>query len=509
MKASLIESLLLALAGAGPGLAIAYWGSRYLARFIWQGYGALALSLTPDARVIAFTAAVAVGTGILFGLLPAWRAASQDPRTAIQSASARMVGGLGFAGRILVVFQLGLSFAIVAAAVLFGRSVEGILHRDPGFSADHLLVAQLMPRTTYTGFDKAVYFRQLLQSLRAIPGVEAATLAHDRPVGMSWKTEILPAGAAANLHEITPDFFDTLRIPILRGRDFDLRDNDSRPRVVIVSEKLGHALWPKGDAIGRHFAIRDAPGDFQVVGIAANATLDDPRTPNAAAVYVPIFQTPDHLGWAAAIIRARGDPAGLTRALTASIESLGREYPLRIETVDEESGRTLMPERILSLLTGFFGATALLLAGIGLYGLLSYTVSRRVSEIGVRVALGATKSVIARMILREMTIMVAAGLATGIAIAIAGERVIQALLYDAAGKETTTLIATAGVLIACVMLAALMPALRAANVDPAVALRQRVRRMVVPSHCPNEDARLSSLPSEPGEPPDERASPVY
>ncbi|HEX4230668.1 MAG TPA: ADOP family duplicated permease [Bryobacteraceae bacterium] len=471
VRASLIESLLLAIAGALPGLALAYWLSVKLAEFMWQGYVPLALSLTPDGHVLAFTVSVAVGAGVVFGIIPAWRAGGRDPRLAVQNASARVTGGLGFAGRALVVLQLALSFAIVAAAMLFGRGIERILDRDPGFSANRLLVAQLMPRKTDSGFDEAAYLRQLLQSLRSIPGVAAASLAHDRPVGSVWKKEVLPSGIGVDYRLVAPGFFDTLQIPMLRGRDFDLRDDEQRPLVAIVSARLARSLSPSGDVIGQHLRIGDVPGEFRVVGVAADATLDDPRAPNAAALYVPIFQHPDFLGGANAIIRTPTDPTDLTHALTKSIDSLGHDYPLTIETVDKESGRILLPERILSLLTGFFGALALLLAGVGLYGLLSYTVSRRIGEIGVRVALGATSRAIATLVLREIAILMAIGLGAGVAIAAAGIRVIQSFLTDVAGRDVSTLLTAAGVLIVCVTLAALMPTLRAARIDPAVALR--------------------------------------
>ena len=170
LRASLVESFLLAIGGAVPGLVFAYWGSNQIAQLVWQGYTPLVLSFAPDARVVLFTAAVTVGAGTLFGLLPAWRAGRQDPAALIQRGNPRVAGGLGAAGRALVVTQIALSFAILAGALLLSRSVENILQRDPGFSRDRLLVAQLFPRSTYRGFDKPAYFRQLLESLRAIPG---------------------------------------------------------------------------------------------------------------------------------------------------------------------------------------------------------------------------------------------------------------------------------------------------------------------------------------------------
>jgi predicted permease len=471
LRASLIESLLLAICGAIPGLAFAYWGSNLVARFMWQGYVPLALSLKPDTRVVLFTIAVAVTAAALFGLFPAWRAGRQDTGALIQHSGSRVAGGLGLAGRALVVVQIALSFAILAGALLFTRSLGNILRRNPGFSADRLLVAQLFPRITYQGFDKAAYFRQLLESLQSIPGATAATFAHNRPIGLLWKQTILPQNVSASYHLVAPGFFDTLKMRILRGRDFDLHDDASRPTVAIVSANLARLLGGNGDAIGLRVKIGDVKEEFQVVGIASDATLDDPRTPNAPAIYVPIFQRPDNLGWAEAIVRTSGDPARLARALREHVETLGREYPLRIETVGEEYGRALLPERILALLSGFFGALGLLLAAVGLYGLLAYTVSRRTAEIGVRAALGATRRDIAGLVLREVAIMLGMGLAAGVALAFAGGRAVSALLYGLSGHDPGSLLLAAGGLVLIAAAASLIPALRAARVDPVIALR--------------------------------------
>ncbi len=471
LRASMIESLLLATAGVISGLAFAYWGSNYIAQFIWQGYVPLALTLAPDTRVVLFTIGVAVAASVLFGLIPAWRAGRSDAGAVIQHSGSRVAGGLGVAGRALVAVQVALSFAILAGALLFSRSLGNVLRQEPGFSADRLIVAQLFPRSTYRGFDKEAYFQQLLESLRSIPGASAATIAHNRPIGINWKETVLPAGISAGYRLVAPGFFDTLGMHILRGRDFDLRDDENRPAVAIVSARLARLVSPSGDAIGQRLRIGDLKGEFEVVGIASDATLDDPRKPNAPAIYTSIFQRPDYLRQSEAIVRTAGDPARLARALRKHIEALGREYPLRIETVTEEYGRALLPERTLAMLTSFFGALGLLLAAVGLYGLLSYTVSRRTAEIGVRAALGATRGDLAALVLRDVAILLGAGLAAGVAIALAGGRAIASLLYGLSSHDGWTLLLAAGVLILVAVLASLIPAARAARVDPAMALR--------------------------------------
>ena len=471
LRASLAQSLLLAIAGALPGLAIAFWGSRYIAGFIYQGYVPLALSLTPDARVLTYTTAVAVSCAVLFGVAPAWRAAQREPRAVIQSKGTRVAGGLGRAGRMLVVVQIALSFAIVSGAFLFSRSLHRILSRDPGFNADRLIVAQLMPRSTYKGFDKPAYFRQLLESLRSIPGAASATFSHDHLVGYEYKLNIRPANLIAIYHLVAPGFFDTLGMHILRGRDFERQDDESHPLVAIVSAGLARLMSPSSDVIGRRVTIGDLKGEFEIIGVASDAALGDPRTPGAPAIYAASFQRPDYLGWSEAIVRGSGDPAVLARGLRDYIEKLGREYPLRIETVDRQFDRAHLPERVLALLTRVFGVLAVLLAAVGLYGLLAFTVARRTAEIGVRVALGATRITIARLVWREALILLAAGLSAGFVLSFAGARSVTAFISGLSADDPVTGASAAVVLIVVALLASAVPAIRAACVDPMAALR--------------------------------------
>jgi len=472
LRASFVESLLLAAGAAGPGMAFAYWGAGYVARFMWQGYVPLALRLRPDARVVLFTVCAAVAAGVLFGLIPAWRAGEQDPGAVIGRASTRVAGGLGLPGSALVAVQVALSFAILAGALLFSRSLGNVLGRDPGFRADRLLVAQLFPRSTYRGFDNPAYFRQLLESLRAIPGVTAATFAHNRPIGFApWKKTIAPAGVSAAYRVVAPGFFDTLGMRIVRGRDFDLHDDSGRPLAAVVSARLARMLSPSGDALGQRVRIADIKGEFEIVGIVSEASLDDPRGQDAPAIYAASFQQPENLGWSAAIVRTSGDPTQLARALREHIEAIGREYPLRIETVSDELRRDLLPERVLAMLSRFFSAAGVLLATIGLYGLLSFTVSRRTAEIGIRVALGASRRGIAWLVLRDVAVLLGIGLAAGLALAFAGARAVAAYLYGLSGHDPAALGVAAGVLVLAAIGASLIPSIKATRVDPAVALR--------------------------------------
>lgn len=472
LRAVLVESLLLAITGIVPGLILAYWGSRFVAGIMWQGYVAPAIPLEPDTRVLLFATLISVCAGLLFGLLPAWRVGNQEPGLVLQRSGKRVSRGLGFTGRALVAVQIALSFAIITGALLLSASLANVLNRDPGFSADRLLVAQLFPRSAgYQGFDKAAYFRDLLSAIRSIPGVTTASLSHNRPIAQPWRETLLPANLSANYHIVAPGFFDTLGMRILQGRDFDDRDADGKPRVAIINTSLARKMNPSGRAVGARVRIGQRAVEWEIVAVVSDANLDDPRSENAPHIYVPFFQEPGYMGWSEAIIRTDANPALQTRALREAIEHLGREYPLRIETVAEERDRSLTPERILALLSSFFGIVAALLASVGLYGLLAYTVGRRTAEIGIRVALGASPGSVIGLLMREVLWLLGIGLAVGLAITFATSRVFASLLYGLSPNDPMVL-GIAGVLLAVTAgVAAYIPVVRVLRVDPALALR--------------------------------------
>ena len=462
-RLSVAESVILAIGGAIPGFAFAAWSGHGLAEFMWTGYGSVKLAVAPNFRVGLFTVTLAAGAAILCSLIPALRTGR-----AFHGSGSRVTGGSRFTGRALVAIQVALSFSIVCSAALFGRSLIGLLRHDFGFASDKLLVAQLFPHSTYSGFDKSVYYRQLLEKLHQIPGVQSAAIAYDRPIGFRRKEIVQPSGAAPNLQFVTPGFFETLKIPVLRGRDFNLNDGIDRPHVALVSATLARAMGV--DPIGRHFKISGEDGEFEIIGIVGN-TERDPRVTDNGEFYGAILQAPKYLSYANAIVRTQGDPVRLSQSLRRQIESLGREHPLQIETVSSELNRALSVERVLALLAGFFGAFALLLAAIGLFGLLSYTVSRRTAEIGVRVALGASRGSIAWLTLREVAILLAAGLTSGLAIAVLGATAIKALIFGVSAYDPAAIAISIVTLVAVALASSLIPCLKASRIDAAVALR--------------------------------------
>lgn len=469
--ASLLESVVLSLSGAVLGLGFAFWASRYIAHMMWQGNVPLTLSIAPNISSVAFTIVVAVVASLMFGLIPAWRNGSHYSGSFIQDGNPRIIGNLGFAARALVAVQFALSFAILSGAFLFSRSIENVMHHDPGFNTEHLLIAQLFPRHTYVGFDKAAYFKQLLLFVRQTPGILSASFAHDPLIGLPWKQTIFPADVTATYHLVAPGFFDTLGIKLLRGRDFDLLDDESHPRAVIVSARLAHLISPTREPVGQFVTIGNLKEKFEIIGIANDATLDDPRTPDAPAIYAAAFQHVDSLGWENLIVRTRTNSGYIAGILRQGIEHMGREYTLRIETATEELDRALLPERVLTLLTSFFGLAALILAAIGIYGLLSSTVTRPTREIGVRLALGATRRSVGLLVLGDVAILLAVGLVGGLAIAFAVAGSVNAFLYGLSGYDPSYLCLAAGVLIIVAGCASFVPVIRAVRMEPVIALR--------------------------------------
>src|SRR6185437_9538920 len=474
------ESILISLAGAVAGFAFASWASRLLANFVWIGFVPLALDLSPDLRVLAFTAAVAIVTAILFGIAPLWRIARQDPSRVLQQ-NARTIAGPGRLGKVLVLGQVALSLVLVMAAALFNRSLVNLRSQDLGFPTQHLLVAQLFPKP---GESKSIrdpnYYRQLLAALAEAPGVRSATVSNSGPVSSwEWREPVSAAGSRsttsairADVQWVGPQFFATLGIPLLRGHDFDPRADEHAPHVAILSADLARRLFPRGDAIGQLIhAGAESEAGMEVVGIAAAANLGRVQNGKSPAVYLSIFQHPDHLLEPAAIVRTSGSPASVARDVRRQIESLGLQYPLRIETADREMDQALIEDRLLAMLSGFFGSLALLLASLGLYGLVSYTVTRRTNEIGIRMALGAQRRSVILLMMREILVLLLLGVGLGAIGSLAGSRFLSGLLFGLPASDALTLAAAAGLLLIVGLLSAWFPARRAAGIDPMMAIR--------------------------------------
>jgi predicted permease len=479
----LTESLALSFSGALLGLALAYWGSRLLVTMMTQDYfQPVTLDLRPDSRVISVTLFTAVLTGILFGLAPVWRASREDPISVLQQGGRGMVGGAGRLGNALLIAQVGLSFMLLLGAGLLMRSFQKLSSVDLGFGKENLLEVGLSPTPGgYQNLDMKSYRRQLIEHISAVPGAGSVSYSSVLvPGGRGWREAVSPTSAdsafanvTARAAMVTPGFFPTLGLRLLGGRDFDWSDDEQHPPLAIVSRSLAERLFLDGDAIGQRirFGVMPEFQTLEIVGIADNARLFDLREAASYVVYLPYQQHSKMAQYGGLLIRASGATDALVRGAGAEIESLGHEYAFRTRTVAQVTDQILVPERVTAWLSSFFGGLALLLTCVGLYGLMSYTVTGRTREIGIRLALGAQRGEVLRGVLREATVLALSGVAIGIPSALAASRLVTSMLFGISPGDLSTMAAVTLLLVVVALIAGSVPARRASAIDPIVALR--------------------------------------
>ena len=480
----LTQSMLLSGAGAAAGVGIAYWSSAALGSFMMSTYLVPpALHLKPDARVLGFTALVAVLTGILFGCASAVQAARQHPAGALQESTRTIGAGAGRFGRLLMCVEVALSVVLLTCAGLLVRSLKNLRAFNPGFRSDGVATVQLFAVPNgYKNIDNVSYYSQLVRSTAAIPGVRSATLAHFVP---GW-SRIPSAGVSrAGLSTVGetprqsdfavagPGLFDTIDISLLRGRDFSWEDTEKTQRVAILSQNLAADLFPSGDAVGGHIRIGTDPKrqDLEVIGVVRNARLQDLWSPRARAVYVDALQEGEFAHWGNLLIRTTGDPATIMPEVRRLVDSMGHEYVFGAKTLKQADDQALINERMTAALSEVFGGLALLLAAIGLYGLMAFAVTRRTHEIGIRMALGAPRRELLWMVLGQTVRLVGIGLAIGVPCALAASRALAHMLFGVSPGDPLTLAAVSLALLIAGLAAGYIPATRATRVDPMVALR--------------------------------------
>ncbi len=477
----LTESLTLSAAGAILGLLFAYWASRLLVGLMTRGYRApLILNLNPDGRVLALAAGSALLTGILFGVAPAWRRSREDPASVLQRGTRSMASGTGKLGKALVVTQIGLSVILVVGAGLLARSFRKLCSLDPGLEENVLEVA-LYPRPGgYEKLDMNGFRRQLTQEVLGLPGVVSAGISDSSvPALRGWEDTVstLPAPANPNAGPMakeamaSPGFFRTLGIGLVSGRDFDWNDDPRHPRVAIVSRGLAERLFPSAQAVGQHIRFGFMPEfqDLEVVGVASDARIFDLHQKAEAVIYLPSLQHQTQFGYL--FVRTVETPGALAKAVAHQIELLGHAYALSTNTIAQEVDQALVEERVVALLSGFFAALALLLASVGVYGLMSYTVTRRTREIGIRSALGARQTTVLWLILRDALALGLGGIALGIAGALASNRLIAGLLFGISPRDLPTIVGVSLLLLGVALFSSYLPARRASHIDPTAALR--------------------------------------
>jgi putative ABC transport system permease protein len=479
LRQGLTESALLAAAGGAIGVAMAYWGTGALVRVMGSGRARIDLQASPDLTVLLFTAAVALLTGIVFGLAPAWQAMRAAPASFLRdSGRAGETRGRRLLGKGLVAAQVAFSVALLSAAGLFIRHLEQLEHLDLGFQRDHVLLVWL--NTAGSGYKGEQISRlnlELLGRLEAIPGVRSATLCLFFPMaGVGGMRPANVEGYQAkpgerrflSLSHVAPKYFATFGIPLVMGRDFTAEDA-GRPRVAIVNQTLARYFFGGGNPIGRHITFDGDKEPFEIVGVARDAKSADMRDPELRFVYMNSFQMGDTASQFA--LRTAVDPQAVEGDVRRVVRGLVKTASVEFKTLDEQVDGALVPERLTAILSGLFGALGASLAALGLYGLLAYMVARRINEIGIRVALGAGRGDITRMVLRDAAAMSAAGLAVGVPLAYWGKRVVASVLPGLPAESILPVAAGAGVMVVLALAASYVPARRATRVDPMEALR--------------------------------------
>jgi predicted permease len=475
LRQLLTESVLLALCAGAAGMLLSFWLNDILLA-VSRAPTEIELALKPDVRVLAFTLVVAVTTGLLFGLVPALGATRPDLAPALKERLGR-----SRLARAFVVAQVAISLILLVTAGLFLRSLDKALDVNPGFDpANRISLSFDLGIQGYTDRQRGVFYARLLERIRAIPGVRAASLASPLPlsgrvIGSAVSLEGVDpdaAGVPVNLGAFAPEYFETMGAPLMRGRDFAATDGPGAPLVAIVNETLARRLWGNEDPLGRRLRLygRDEPYR-EVVGVAKDGKYDELTESPRGFLFLPERQHAD-LSDISLVVKTAGDPRQLTGALSAAVHELDPALPIfRLETLEQALRNRLDKERGASSLLGVFGTLALLLAALGLYGVMAYAVTQRTREIGIRVALGARQADVLRQFVGEGVRLAAVGVVIGMALSVALTRVIARFLYGVTATDATTFAAGAALLCAVAVLASWFPARRAARVDPMIALR--------------------------------------
>ncbi len=483
----LAESLLLSIVGAALGLAFAQWFSRLLVRQLSTSTNNVFLELSLDWRILAFTTAVAIATAVLFGTVPALRATRVQPHDAIKEHG-RGAGGHGrfILGNALVVVQVALSLILIVAAGLFMQTFAKLANLDLGFDREQILVASInaQPLQLENSARRDLFLR-LRDAAAAVPGVENAAISVVTPIsGSTWgyRLELLDGqpipGTDRNVYVnvVSPGWFKTFGTRLLAGRDFAEADRLGAADVIIVNEAFARKFTGGVNPIGRRVRepVRpNAPNpERQVVGYVADAAYRSPRDPVPATMYISYPQHAQPPSSVSISVRAiAGSPALLTNSLASALLSVNPNVSITFRPLAQQVDAALTRDRLVATLSGFFGGLALVLAGLGLYGVTSYAVSRRRAEIGIRMALGAAPGAVVLMVLRRVAVLVVLGVAIGAGVSLWASRFVATLLYGLEPRDPLTFAGAALVLCTIGALAGWIPAMRASHIDPARVLR--------------------------------------
>jgi predicted permease len=488
-----VEGLLLATAGAALGLFFSFWAADALVGLLSTSYARVAVDLAVDRRIVAFTTMVVMAATVVFTVAPIARAARLDPGPLLE-AGGRHTGGRRRArlARALVAVQVAISLALLAGSALFVRNLRGLLATDIGFARENLLVVgvdAVSPVSARGGAaaetDRTPYYDELLRRLREAPGVRSASLSFKPPISNdqgSWWGRLAAEGAPVParsdrtyLNGVSPGYFETLGLPLIAGREFAPADRDGGPPVVIVNATLAKAQFGQASPIGRYLVMHESSGDtrLEIVGVVGDVAYQYLQEARRKIAYVPHTQMPPSLRARSLVadVRIAGPTAAAADAIRAAVRRVDATAPLTIQSVETRIDESLATERLIAVIAGFLGAVSLLLACGALGGLMAHLVGARTREIGLRLALGAPRRGVLALVLRDALGIAAIGLAAGLALTLAGGRLVAGFLTGIRPDDPLALAAAAALLLATAAIASYLPARRAARVDPMAALR--------------------------------------
>ncbi|HJZ79478.1 MAG TPA: ABC transporter permease [Pyrinomonadaceae bacterium] len=483
----LTESFLLAAIGGALGIFLAQRGVKVLVTLVAR---TSPLDVHPDLGVLAFTLAVSLLAGIMFGTVPALIASKTDLTSSIKEKASRTRRRglrLGLASA-LVIAQVGLSMVLLAGAGLFARSLMKLQAEDVGFNRDNVLLAEIDPRLGgYKPKELSALYRQLLDRLKEVPGVQSATIATFSPISGNGRIStvtirgyVQKPGENMDVTDmlVGPDYGGTLRIPLLLGREIDLRDTPANQKIAVVSQSFAQSFFPGQNPIGHRFYFGeeddpDRSDELEIVGVVGDVKYRNAKDEPVPTAYRPILQVQDSDAYSSTVeIRTTGDAASLAPMARAAVKQVDPKLPVfGVTTLRGQLSDALRQEKLVAELVSFFGFLALLLASIGLYGVMANGVVRRTNEIGIRMALGAERRGILWMIMRETILLVLIGIALGVPVALGAARLVASQLHDLSPADPFTLVVAALVLMGVASIAGFLPARKASKVNPLKALR--------------------------------------
>ncbi len=486
----LTESLLLAVLGAGAGILLAHWADDLLLRMVsgTATPASVQLNLQPDARVLGFTLGVTLLTAMLFGLIPSLYVTRLDLSPVLKSATLRMAGeSLSRrlpVGKSLVVVQVAVSLILLVAAGVFVRSLARLSEVKLGYRSENLLLFRVDASAGgYKGAAATRLYKDLLDKFSAIPGLRGVTVSHNGvfsgsesadPVAVEGYTPKPDEDMQSRMDHVGPSYFSTMGIPILLGREIEPQDSGNGPRAAVINQTFARQFFRNSNPIGKH--VRDTypgnPADMVIVGVVSDAKYNSLREKMRPRIYAPLFNPMWEMSAAVYEVRTFANPASVSAALRQAVQATGSSLPaIKIRTMSGLLDDSLQTDRFIEQLSEGFGLVAMLLASIGLYGIMAYTVARRTRDIGIRLALGAAPGNVLWQVLRETLLLVLIGIVIGVPVALGGTHLVRSMIFGLGFADPVAILAAAAVLAVVAALAGFLPAWRASRVDPMVALR--------------------------------------